>query len=62
MTPDPLSSAQVYTINEAMKIKKKRNITALRALKVYMNDTFGIMQKNNKTHRGFSKIINTLSN
>ena len=34
-----------YTINEAQKIANRRKIKAPMALKVYMNDTFGIMQK-----------------
>ena len=48
-----------HTINEARKIAKKRKIKAPRALKVYMDDTFGIMHKNtsNTSHLDFITIL-----
>ena len=51
-----------HTINEAKKIAKRRKIEAPRSLKVYMDDKFGIMQKNtsNTLHQNFMTILNEI--
>ena len=51
-----------HKINEAKKITKKRKIKAPRSLKVYMDDTFGIMQGNTSktSHQDFIIILNEI--
>ena len=51
-----------HTINKAKKIAKRRKIKAPRSLKVYMDDTLGIEQKNtsNTSHQDFITILNEI--
>ena len=51
-----------FTLKESIKIAKKRKLIALRSLKIYMDDTFGILKKNNENNANieFIKILNEI--
>ena len=39
-----------FTSNESIKIVRKRKLRAPHSLKIYMDDTFGILKKNKKNN------------
>ena len=49
-----------FTLNESIKIAKKKKLRTPRSLKIYMDDTFGILKKNkkNNAHIEFIEILN----
>ena len=51
-----------FTLNESIKIAKKRKLRAPCSLKTYMDDTFGILKKNkvNNSHVEFINILNEI--
>ena len=60
-----VSIAQIlmnFTLNESIKIAKKMKLRTPRSLKIYMDDTFGIlkMNKENNSHIEFINILNEI--
>ena len=51
-----------FTLNESIKIAEKRKLRAACSLKIYMDDTFGILKKNkkNNAHTEFIKNLNEI--
>ena len=51
-----------FTLNESIKIARKRKLKALRLLKIYVDDTFSILKKNkeNNSHIEFINILNEI--
>ena len=48
-----------HTLRESIKLAKKKKVKAPRSLKIYMDDTFGILKK--KKNDSYIEFLNTLN-